>query len=232
MSNFKLRLNLVPLKIYFISGLGADHRVFDKLSLPGYEPVHLAWITPMTNESIESYTKRLSENITDNEPILIGLSFGGIIAIEIAKHIAVKKIILISSVRSGRQLNLTYRLAGAMKLTPKIPVKLLITVTPLTFMLFGIKTKAEKDLLRKIIEDSDLLFYGWAVNALTTWKHVESTTKMIHIHGDRDHVLRMPRGVDHVVRGGGHFMVYNRAKEISALIHMELQKIIIIEEQN
>jgi len=220
------------LKLYFISGLGADHRVFDKLFLPDYEPVHLAWITPKAFESIESYTKRLSENITEPEPILIGLSFGGIIAIEIAKHITVKKIILISSVRSGSQLNLMYKLAGAMKITSKIPVKSLITVTPLTFLLFGIKIKAEKDLLQKIIEDSDLAFYGWAVNALTTWKHIESTTKMIHIHGDRDHVLRMPRGVDHVIKGGGHFMVYNRASEISALIQLELQKILTVGEQN
>jgi esterase/lipase len=47
------------------------------------------------NEDISHYAQRLSARIEPNS-ILIGLSFGGIVAIEIAKHIP-SKIILVSS---------------------------------------------------------------------------------------------------------------------------------------
>ncbi|MDF4221942.1 hypothetical protein [Maribacter huludaoensis] len=55
------------MKIYAISGLGADQRVFEHLNLD-IELIALDWITPHKNESIKVYAKRLSEVIeTDDE---------------------------------------------------------------------------------------------------------------------------------------------------------------------
>lgn len=79
-------------KIYILSGLGADERVFKKLDLVPLEPVYLKWIPPHKNESVESYASRLLSQITEKNPVLIGLSFGGMMAIEIAKQIETKKL--------------------------------------------------------------------------------------------------------------------------------------------
>ena len=89
--------------IYCVSGLGADERVFQKLKLEGYQPIHIRWVEPENKESITDYAKRLTEQIKSDEPILIGLSFGGIIAIEIAKQINTKKVILISSTKNQQE---------------------------------------------------------------------------------------------------------------------------------
>ena len=88
-------------ELYLISGLGADKRVFDFLDLPGFKIHHIEWVEPGDHETVENYAKRLLNQIRTVKPILIGLSFGGLIAIEIGKLMETEKIILISSARQG-----------------------------------------------------------------------------------------------------------------------------------
>ncbi|MEO1802961.1 MAG: alpha/beta hydrolase, partial [Cyanobacteria bacterium J06629_2] len=90
--------------IYCVSGLGADERVFQKLKFQGYQPVHIKWVEPEPQETIAEYTKRLTTQIKSECPILIGLSFGGIVAVEMSKHIATEKVILISSTKNQQEI--------------------------------------------------------------------------------------------------------------------------------
>src|SRR5205814_5443257 len=100
-------------KIYCISGLGADEKAFAKLHVQGYQLVHLPWLIPVKDETIDEYAERMSRNITDHNPVIMGLSFGGIMGIEIAKKlIAVEKVILISSVKSFKEIPAWMKLAG------------------------------------------------------------------------------------------------------------------------
>src|SRR6266487_4519719 len=94
------------MKVYFISGLAADKRVFKHIQLPpGFEAVHLDWISPQKDESLANYALRLADNINRNEPFaLVGLSFGGMLATEIAKRYHPAATILISSVPVSTQL--------------------------------------------------------------------------------------------------------------------------------
>lgn len=75
------------MNVYFISGLGADKRIFSKLTLSAeFDIIHIDWIVPFSKETLVSYAKRLSKVIDVNNPFaLIGVSFGGMIAVEIAK---------------------------------------------------------------------------------------------------------------------------------------------------
>ncbi len=85
---------------YFISGMAADERLFKEIMLPSaYKLQFLSWITPLCKESLSNYASRLANKIDRTEPfILIGLSMGGMMAVEIAKTLHPEKIILISSV--------------------------------------------------------------------------------------------------------------------------------------
>ncbi|EMO28852.1 hypothetical protein LEP1GSC170_2989 [Leptospira interrogans serovar Bataviae str. HAI135] len=67
--------------------------------------------------NLSKYSKRLLSQIdTKNEIILIGVSFGGIVALEISKHISVKQIIIISSIKSDSEKPILYRLFGTLRL--------------------------------------------------------------------------------------------------------------------
>src|SRR5450755_2565194 len=87
------------MNLYFISGLGADKRVFQKLILPDIFKIHhIELVTVSTDESIETYCRRLSRQIDQERPfILIGLSFGGIIAVQMSKFLSPVQTVIISS---------------------------------------------------------------------------------------------------------------------------------------
>lgn len=78
-------------ELYIFSGLGADERVFQKLDFFGFTTIFIKWVVPQEKETIEDYATRILNQITTTKPILIGLSFGGIIAVEVAKLIATEK---------------------------------------------------------------------------------------------------------------------------------------------
>ena len=62
------------MKVYFISGLAADSRVFKHIRLPEkYQPVYLDWIKANKNESLESYALRLAKKIDMNEKFILGV---------------------------------------------------------------------------------------------------------------------------------------------------------------
>ena len=77
-------------KIYIFSGLGVDQRVFDKIDFGNLDVEFIDWIEPLKNESLSDYAKRISQSLTDSNPTLIGLSFGGMIAVEISKILQTK----------------------------------------------------------------------------------------------------------------------------------------------
>ena len=67
--------------IYFVPGLAASSSIFEFLELPTdkYELHFLEWILPISEqETIESYSKRMAALVTSKNPILIGVSFGGV----------------------------------------------------------------------------------------------------------------------------------------------------------
>ncbi|MGA9212527.1 MAG: alpha/beta hydrolase, partial [Kaistella sp.] len=112
-------------KIYIFSGLGVDQRVFENIDFGDLDVEFMDWIQPLKKESLENYAQRISQKITSFNPTLIGLSFGGIIAVEISKIIQTKKVILIASAKTKNELPKTYHLAGKLKLNNLIPNSLL-----------------------------------------------------------------------------------------------------------
>src|SRR5205085_77479 len=84
-------------KVYFISGIGADKRVFSFLDLSFCEPIYVDWIQPFKNESLESYALRLRQTIPQTAPVIVGISFGGMLATEMAKADPNLHAIIISS---------------------------------------------------------------------------------------------------------------------------------------
>ena len=206
-------------KIYIFSGLGVDKRVFDNIDLNDLNVEFIDWIKPFENEPIKNYSKRISEKITSKNPIIIGLSFGGMIAVEISKILQTRKIILIASAKNRNQLPKNYHLAGRLKLTKLIPNSLLKKQNFITNWFFGLEKKSEKQLLEIILNDTDPNFLGWAINEIATWNNEFESNNCIHIHGSKDRIIPIKNvKANFVIENGGHFMTVNRSKEIEKII--------------
>ncbi len=211
-------------RIYLISGLGADQRAFGKLSFPAdFELVHLDWIPELPKESLPEYAKRLSQKIDTSAPFyLIGLSFGGMLATEIAKNVKPRYTFLISSVTDYRELPWYYQLAGRLSLQKMLPVYLLKRTNILLLRMLGAKTEEEKKILRALVTDSDPNFMKWAMDAILHWRNTEQPSNLVHFHGTADHILPLRYVTYHKpdvqIKNAGHFMVFGNAAELSSLI--------------
>ena len=212
------------MKIYFISGLGADEKAFQSLQLPGVQPIHLNWVPPLKKESIEAYAQRMADRITEPDPVIIGLSFGGIMAIEIAKLIPVKKLIIISSAKGKQELPPYFTICRYIPFHKLMPLRVISMNEKAMFYIFGTRTIEQKKNLVSIINNSITGFNEWAIDRIVNWTNKQIPAKLVHIHGDADKLLphRFVKA-DHTISNGGHFMIVNQAKEISALLQKLIQ---------
>src|SRR5688500_16092006 len=171
------------MKVYAISGLGADKRVFQYLKL-NYELIPLDWIEPEPDEKLKVYASRLAEKMdTSGDFILVGVSFGGLIAIEISKIHKPALVILISSVETNSELRKMYRMIGRTGLIKWIPATFFKPPAKVAEWVFGAENKK---LLKEIINDTDVLFAKWAVEKLITWRNTTKGDNCVRIHGNKD----------------------------------------------
>jgi len=206
-------------KIYCISGLGADETAFARLHVPGYELVHLPWLLPVKNETIEHYAERMSKNIVDENPVLMGLSFGGIISIEIAKHIPAGKVILISSVKSSKEIPVWMKLAGKLKLNRLMPLRPYKIFEPLQNYNLGAKSPEEKEMARTFRRNVSQQYLDWAINQVLNWKNSWQPGSLYHIHGNADKLFPIKKiNANFIVNNAGHLMIMNRSKEVNQFL--------------
>ncbi|CAL1517062.1 alpha/beta hydrolase [Chitinophaga sp. MM2321] len=211
--------------LYLISGLGADERIFNNLCYPpGYEVHFLPWIAPLENEPISSYAARMAQGITADGPVsLIGVSFGGIMSLEIARQIPVEKNILLSSIKTTAEKPPYYNWVRKLGLQ-HLPDSILYRQRDIIVKKFlNIETEAEKKLVSEYLAKRDYHYLRWAVNTVLHWENDFIPEGLVHIHGAKD----MPFPIKfvkptHVIPDGGHFMVLNRAREINAILEANL----------
>ncbi len=181
---------------------------------------------PFTDESIEAYALRLSKKIIYPNPIIIGLSFGGMMAVEIAKHIATNKIIIISSAKNKYEIPFYYRWAGALKLHKLIPMQWLVKANGITNRLFAARSDEAKKIVSSMLRETNIELLKWSIDKIVTLQNTFIHTNLIHIHGSADNVLPIRFVKPNVViKDGSHLMILTMAKTVEDEIKLELDGI-------
>jgi len=213
--------------IYTLSGLGLSPEIFQRLNIEADEIHHLHWINPQKHESLDNYVHRMIAAIKpmNQRTILIGHSFGGVIMQEAAKLLQPDKVILISSIKSKKELPISMKFW--MKFFPvyKIATK---TVMIKTFRQWGpyhgYDTNASQDVFLNAVMQHTPYYFRWAICQICNWKgDGDSPSPVVHIHGDSDKTfpfrkIKAPITVD----GGSHVMVFNKANNISDIINQKI----------
>lgn len=205
--------------VYCLCGLGADERIFSKLTWePDINVHYINWIIPEKEEPLNVYAKRMASKITTNEDFtLIGVSFGGIMAIEIAKIIPVKKLILISSVETHRQIPTWMKLCGKLKLYALIPTGVLHDIRPLKLFepienyFLGAFEDDQKALANEYRKKVDPHYLKWSIKQILNWKNKWIPENLDHIHGTADKIFPIKNVTPtHSIKEGRHFMLYHK----------------------
>ncbi len=210
-------------KIYLIPGLGFNKEIFSRLELPSKNLENIEYINPLKGEKLQQYVSRLIKiNLDASDSItLIGHSFGGLIAQEIAMQIPIKKIILISSIKSKNENPFHFKIIAKLGLHRFFSKKWILKTFRYWAGFHGYDSTASKKIFIKMIGVQNNEYLKWALYQLSIWKGTEKLeTPIIHLHGDDDKtfpikLIRNPI----VIKNGTHVMVFNKAKEISKLVN-------------
>lgn len=214
-------------KIFLISGLGADTRLYNNIDIsPAHDVIPVDWIEPNKTDTLSNFAQKLiyQYNITNNS-IVIGTSLGGMIAIEIAKQISLKKTIIISSIKTVNEA------PGYFSLFRNVPVYKLFSgkaLASLGFLMkpvFGNITGNDAWLFKDMLYKSSPEFIKWALGAVLKWNNTVIPPNVYHIHGDNDMVLPHKKIKNAtIVKDGTHIMIYDKAKQINKWLKPLLKK--------
>jgi hypothetical protein len=216
------------MNIYFISGLGADKRIFQNLVLPeAFKIYYIEWVPVLKEETMESYSLRLASQINQQEPFtLVGLSFGGVIAIELSKFLSPVQTVLISSFCFKKEVPWYYILLGKSRIYKILPPRFLLKPNNIVFRLFGAYKPEIRTLLKNIFADTDPDFFEWAIRQLFSWDNQWKPPNLIRIHGTADKILPYKAMMNAIpVKGGEHLMVYNKSPVVSGILAEKLHVI-------
>lgn len=198
--------------VYFMPGMAASSSIFENIKLPvGDFTIHyIDWIIPQKKESLTSYVSKLLKLVLHESPILIGVSFGGIIVQEMAKQIAIEKLILISTVKSNKEFPRRIRFSKTTGLHKIFPTSLIQSFELWSTYNFGISSN-KIALYKKYLSVNNSIYLDWALDVIVNWKQEDSLPGSIHIHGDADPIFPIKYINDCiVVPGGTHIMIVNR----------------------
>ena len=208
--------------IYFVPGLAASSNIFEYLEFPEdqFEIHFLDWLIPVSrSENIADYAQRMCTKIPHKDPILIGVSFGGVMVQEMSKIIPTKKTIIISSVKSKKELPKRLKVAKITKAYKLFPSKIVANIEEIAKYAFGETIKKRVELYRKYLSMRDENYLPWAIHNILNWQQEDPLPDITHIHGDQDGIFPI-KHVENckIIEGGTHVMILNKAKEISKLL--------------
>jgi hypothetical protein len=197
-------------------GLAASPTIFERIQLPVdlFEMHLLEWEIPLENETLQAYAKRIAAKVTHESPVLVGVSFGGVLVQEMKAFLQPQKVIIISSVKANTEFPRRFKIAKTTKAYKLIPTQLFENVESLMKFSFGSSiVKQRLVLYQKFLSVRDKRYLDWAIEQIINWDRNVIDPEIVHIHGDADEVFPPKYLKEFIpVRGGTHIMILSKYK--------------------
>ena len=196
-------------------GLAANSLIFENIKLPEstFEIHLLDWEIPLGNETLSSYAERMAKLVKHEKVVLVGVSFGGVLVQEMARFLDLRKLIIISSIKSNLELPFPMKIAKTTKAYKLVPTSLFQNMESLVKLSFGSVVKQRLKLYQKYMSMREKEYLDWAIEQMVLWDRKEADKNVIHIHGDADAVFPIKNIQDCiVVKGGTHIMILTKYK--------------------
>lgn len=207
--------------VYYIPGQGADHRLLNNIDLgENYDVRFVRYEIPKRGESMETYAQRLATQIDTSQTfVLMGTSFGGMLATEMNDFLKPEKTIIISSAKCRKELPHRYRFQRVVPLHKLVPEGMMKWGAKLMQPIVEPDRDKEKETFKSMLDDKDKRFMKRSVNMIINWKRDNYNQEIIHIHGDKDNTLPIKKvKYDYLIKDGSHMMTLTRGKELSDLL--------------
>ena len=204
--------------VYFVPGLAAGKEIFRNILLPEDQYVThiIEWLIPEKKETIIEYAKRMASLVTEPNSILVGVSFGGVVAQEMSSFLNLRKLIIISSAKTRKELPKRLRIAQKTFAYKLVPTSLVLSASDLTKFAIGPKTKKRLRMYQEYLHVRDKQYLDWAIEKMVSWNRKKEIEGVVHLHGDKDLIFPI-KNIKNciVIEEGTHIMLLNKGREIS-----------------
>lgn len=158
--------NKIP--VYFMPGMAANPSIFKHIRLPEaiFETHLLDWFLPDRNMSFEAYAQKMVERIGHPKPVLVGVSFGGMLIQEMAKHMPVRKLVVVSSVKNEAELPKRMLFAKYTKVHKLLPTGLVNNMELLAKYAFGETVPKRLALYEEYLSIRDKYYLDWSIDQI------------------------------------------------------------------
>ncbi|WP_040278070.1 alpha/beta hydrolase family protein [Psychroserpens damuponensis] len=202
--------------VYLMPGMAANPHIFEYIKLPKdqFEIHWLEWMIPNKNETLEAYAKRMIKTYVEHDNVvLLGVSFGGILVQEMSKYTSVRKLFVVSSLKSKHELPKRMKVMKYTKAYKILPTQLVSNIDFLAKYAFGETITKRIELYKKYLSVSDKDYLDWSIKNVIEWEQDAPNADAIYIHGDKDAVFpHSCTGNCIVLKGGTHIMIINKYK--------------------
>lgn len=201
--------------VYLMPGMAASPLIFENIKLPEHQfKLHyLEWLLPEKNEALSDYAHRMTQKIKHDNSVLLGVSFGGVLVQEMSKFITLRKLIIVSTVKSKEELPKRMHIAKSTKAYKLLPTGLASRIDLLAKYAYGDKIKKRINLYKMYLSVSDRTYLDWAIDKMLHWDGAECTPSVIHIHGDNDSVFPIKNITNCItINKGTHAMIIYKYK--------------------
>jgi len=211
--------------VYCMPGMAASPKIFEFLEFPAPFVLHfLSWIPPKQKESLSSYASRMCSRVVHENPVLLGVSFGGVLVQEMAKQIPVCKTVVISSIKNKGELPFPMKMAQKTNAHKLLPTQWINNLDHLALFAFGKGIKKRLELYQRYVSERNPDYLNWAIDTLVHWNQKDTPQNIIHIHGASDTVFPNKNLTQPYIKiKGGHAAIMTQAK----WFNQELPKLLL-----
>lgn len=203
--------------IYFVPGMATDKKIFERirLSKSKYEVHIIEWLPPEEGEPLTEYVERMAKFVVHDQPVLVGVSFGGVIVQEMKKIMAVDKTIIISSVKSRQEFPLYMRFGSVTKLYKLLTLSGILSIEDLGRLGWSKTMRKRLRKMQPYLNVRDQPYLTWAIKNMLEWSREEEDAEVYHIHGTKDEVFP----IKHIqnckkIDKGTHAMILDKTPSI------------------
>lgn len=208
------------MKLYIVSGLGADFKVLERICFPkDLEVVFIDWLIPKPNEKLHDYVERMAEKINHSEPFcLLGYSFGGMMVQEIHKKYPAEKVVILGSIKSDKEKSPLIKMGERTKIPRLLPER---AFNDKSFVMYSVLRKIfdpKNPAVLQYFRVKNPYYLKWSITKIAEWKF-EKLPNIIQIIGDKDIVFPIKLSQpDYVIKGGTHLFPATKFREVSKIL--------------